>query len=295
MESNRIRVLVCEPNEKAFVGNLLNTKESYKQLVGSDCKTELVDKNTVIIYNKAMTEKGDMPNRHVGNLLVCGNFLLMAASDGEMYESMDIEHLQYYNSIIGEPEDITDQDRELNAMYGRNSVGKGFVYINNLNFHMNQSRTDFDKIAESYKTPDKTAAKEFLKELHNIFVDTFGTDHVDDLADAGEGMIYLPAVLQSVKTGDIQIGLVKVDTESSGEHWGTQHAISIGFVSNDSELDEQSKAELHDLGVYKYWYTPIYHGDIHVNKLDMPKDIREIINYATGNDEQTQGMNMQGM
>lgn len=296
MESNKIRVLVCEQNEKAYVGNLPNTKLSYKRLVGSEYKTELVDKNTVIIYNKAMTENGDMPNRHVGNLIVCGNFLLAAASDGELYKGLDLEQIQYYNAILGKPENIEDEEIEAQRMFCRERIGSDFAYINNINFHMNHSKTDAKQIAESYKTADKTAAKKFLKELHNIFVETFGTNHVDDFADEGEGMIHLPAILKSIKTGDVRIGLVAVDTESSGEHWGTQHMISKGFVdAYDEDIDEQCKAELHSFGAYKYWYTPTYFGDIHVNKSDMPDDVREIINYAVGNDEQTQGMNMQGM
>lgn len=293
MESKRIRVLVCEPNEKAYSGKLLNKKESYKQLVGGEYKSEPVDKNTVLIYNKDMTEKGDKPNRRVGNLIICGTFFLASASDNELYKELDVEQIQYYNAMLGKPEDIADDEIEAQHMFNRESIGKDFAYINNINFHMNHCQTDAKQIAESYKTADKTAAKQFLKELHNIFVETFGTNHVDDLAEEGEGMIHLPAVMQSVKTGDIRIGIVTVDTESSGEHWGTQHMISKGFFdAYDEDIDEQCKAELHSFGAYKYWYTPTYFGDIHVNKLDMPEEIREMIKYAVGNDEQTQGMQM---
>lgn len=294
MNQDRIRVLVCEPNKNAYTEKLLNTKEAYKQFVGGEYRAEPVDKNTVIIYNKTMTEQCHMPNRNIGELIACGKFFLATASDDGLYKSMDIEQLQYYNSILGKPEHITKQDCKMNSMYGRKSVGKMFVYINNLNFHMKKTRTDFAKIAESYKTTDKTAAKEFLKEMHNLFVDTYGTDQIDDLADADEEMVCLPAVLQSEKTGNIQIGLVEVDTGSSGEHWGTQHVTSRGFVVvNDETIDAQCKAELHSLGTYKYWYTPEYYGDIHVNESDMPEEVRNIIDYAVDNGEQMQGMNME--
>lgn len=290
---DRIRVMVCPPNEHAYTGKLKNDKTSYQEITGGEYKVERADKNTVVIYNKAMTEKGDKPNRRVGDLIICGTFFLAGASDNELYEELDAEQIQYYNGILGKPEEITDEDMEIQDTFCRESIGKDFAYINNINFHMNHSQTDAQQITESYKTADKTAAKEFLKDLHSIFVETFGTNHVDDLADEGEGMIHLPAVLQSEKTGDIRIGLVTVDTESSGEHWGTQHMISKGFFDTyDEDIDEQCKAELHSFGAYKYWYTPTYFGDIHVNKLDMPDEVRDMIKYAAGNDEQTQGMQM---
>ena len=45
---------------------------------------------------------------------------------------------------------------------------------------------------------------------------------------------------------------------------------------------------------YEYWYTTEYEGDIHVNKQKIPKEIKEMLDYATA-EEQTQSLNMGSM
>ena len=290
---DKIRVLVCEPNKTAYPERLDNDQAAYEKIVGGEYTAELMDKNTVIVYNKAMTETGDTPNRIVGHLPICGTFFLAAVSDGELYESLNDSQMQYYYKDLGRAVRTTVQDTK--RKYEDHSIGKDIAYINNLNFYIQENEIDFHKIVASYKTDDKTEAKEFLKAMHNIFKESFGTECVDDFAFTGEGFVHLPAVLKSVETGDIQLGLVLVDADDYGQDWCTSYVISNGIKAPyDSDLNEQSIAEINLLGQYGYWYTPIYEGDICL-KLHMPDDVREIIDYATGNDEQTQGMTMNGM
>lgn len=290
---DRIRVLVCEPNKTACPGQLENSHAAYEKLVGGEYTAELMDKNTVIVYNKDMTEKGDTPNRIVGHLTICGTFFLASVSDDDMYKSMSNEQMEYYYKKFCRMRYATTEDCRTNTT--DKSIGKDTAYINNLHFYVQENQPDFGKIVESYKTEDKTAAKEFLKAMHNIFVDTFGTDNVDDISDAGESSVHLPAVLKSEKTGDIRLGLVCVNTDYYGDYLCMSHITSKGImIPYDMELDEQSIKEMESIEPYGYWYTPEYEGDMYM-RLHMPDDVREIVDYAVGHDEQTQGMNMQGM
>ena len=290
---DRIRVLVCEPNKTAYPGQLENSHTAYGKLVGGEYTAELMDKNTVIVYNKAMTENGDKPNRIVGHLTICGTFFLASVSDDDMYKSMSNEQMEYYYNELGKAMRTTAQDCKTNTVY--KSIGKDIAYINNLNFYIEESGTDFRRIAASYKTEDKTEAKELLKAMHSIFKETYGTESVDDIAASGDGIVHLPAVLKSEKTGDIQLGLVLVNTDCEGECLCTTHITSRGIaVPYDLDLDKQSIKEMRSIEPYGYWYTPTYEGDTYM-RLNMPDDVREIIDYATGNNEQTQGMEMQGM
>ena len=92
------------------------------------------------------------------------------------------------------------------------------------------------------------------------------------------------------------VGLVYVDTASSGEHWGTAFAFSNGFVDqNEKDQNNPMVEERKAFGIYDYWYTPDYDGDIHSNRDYAPDDVKVLIDYARGEMEQTQGMNMDGM
>ena len=85
------------------------------------------------------------------------------------------------------------------------------------------------------RKPDVLKAKELLKTMHEVFCSTHKTDCVDDLDTVGDEFVSLPAVIKSDKTGEICVGLVYVDIESSGEHWGTAFAFSNGFVNQEDK------------------------------------------------------------
>ena len=132
--------------------------------------------------------------------------------------------------------------------------------------------------------------------MHEEFSESFGTTDVDELIDGVDVFIHLPAVMRSRETGELCVGLVYVDTASSGEHWGTAFAFSNGFVDqNEKDQNNPMVEERKAFGIYDYWYTPDYDGDIHSNRDYAPDDVKVLIDYARGEMEQTQGMNMDGM
>ena len=200
---------------------------------------------------------------------------------------------KFYNKRYCDAEVISQADVKYLSQIGSVGIGRDTVYLNNLSMRFNEEKIDFKKVAASYKTEDKLEAKELLKTMHEVFCSTHKTDCVDDLDTVGDEFVSLPAVIKSDKTGEICVGLVYVDIESSGEHWGTQFAFSLGFYGEDGEtMPPTVKAERDRIGSYDYWYTPTFAGDIHVSFDDVPEDVQSMLDYAKGIEEQTQGMNM---
>ena len=160
-------------------------------------------------------------------------------------------------------------------IYGLKLIGKNEVFINNLNLKL--------RTLDAKSMRDD---KEILKTMHEVFCGTYGTDCVDDIDAGNEDMFYLPAVIKSRETNALCVGLVLVDIESSGEHWGTQFMLDGNFYCDDSEcMTDKVKTKREEIGVYDYWYTPEFDGDIHIDKENAPEDVRELLDYASGPDE----------
>ena len=292
MEMNRIRVMVFEPGEVAHTEYVKRDVSVYSDIVGGPITAKPLDDKTVIVYNDTKVEENARPNRWVGNAIINGTFFLATDDGTEKFSSIESEQMMYYNAMHGKPQEISQKDYLAHIAWGNNVIGKDEVYVNNLNLDMGRKEPDFKAIVESLKTEDKTEAKEMLKKLHDVFVNSFGTNDVDNLID-DEEFIHLPAVCKSRDTGELHIGLVYVDLESSGEHWGTRFITGKGFIGQDDfEKDHPDYAYIKAIGNYDYWYTPIYDDDIHSSISNAPVDVLDLINYARGNEEQTQGMNM---
>ena len=169
------------------------------------------------------------------------------------------------------------------------------MFIQNLNRFLVGKDFDMYKLSKSYETEDKQYAKDVLREMHKIFVETYETDCIDEIDDAENDFLYIPAVIKSIDTGKTCIGLVHLDRTSSGEHWDTVYMTKFGIISQSDPKDNEFVInEMKSFMPYNYWYTPEYEGDIHVNKQKLPKDIKEMLDYAV-TEEQTQSMNMDSM
>lgn len=145
-------------------------------------------------------------------------------------------------------------------------------------------KVSFEQLDSSLQSPDKSYAEEVLKEMHNAFVKTYGTDYLDD----GEyEFVGIPAVIQSRKTGKLSLGIVTLDLESSGEHWGTDFLTPYGIVSQgDPDTNVTLQEYIRDNFIpYDYWYTADVEGDIHVDFDDIPEDIADLIDAARGEQE----------
>lgn len=293
MES-RIKVMVFEPLREPHIEHIKNTKEVYQNVVEGEYKVQPLDKQTVLIHNIKDKELELVPNRHVGKDIICGTFFIAKDTGEDMYASLTDDQMKYYYHMYKESEVISQKDVKENLLYSGEGIGKDEIFINNINLRLGE--VDFKKVVESYKTHDYTEAKELLKMMHEEFSDAFGTTDVDELIDGDDVFIHLPAVMKSRETGELCVGIVYVDTASSGEHWGTAFAFSNGFIDqNEKDQNNPMVEERKAFGIYDYWYTPDYDGDIHSNRDYAPDEVKALIDYARGEIEQTQGMNMDGM
>lgn len=293
MES-RIKVMVFEPLREPHIEHIKNTKEVYQNVVEGEYKAQPLDKQTVLIHNVKDKELELVPNRHVGRDIICGTFFIARDTGEDMYASLSDDQMKYYYQMYKESEVISQQDVKENLLYSGEGIGRDEIFINNINLRLGE--VDFKKVVESYKTPEFAEAKELLKLLHEEFCEAFGTSDVDELIDGEDVFIHLPAVMRSRETGELCVGLVYVDTESSGEHWGTAFAFSNGFVNQeDKDINNPMVEERKAFGIYDYWYSPDYDGDIHSDRNYAPDEVKAILDYAIGEEEQTQGMNMDGM
>ena len=135
---------------------------------------------------------------------------------------------------------------------------------------------DFEKLLESANGQDQSYAMDTLKQLHQAFVDTYGTDCI---TDSDLGFIDVPAVIRGRKAGEVFLGLVTIDLESSGEHWNTQFIMEDGVVDQEN-CDKTARWNtefFYRVGVYDYWYTPEVAGDIHVNFEYIPSRVYSLL------------------
>ena len=140
---------------------------------------------------------------------------------------------------------------------------------------------DFEKLLESANGQDQSYAMDTLKQLHQAFVDTYGTDYI---TDHELGFIDVPAVIRGRKAGEVFLGLVTIDLESSGEHWNTQFIMEDGVVDQEN-CDKTARWNtefFYRVGVYDYWYTPEIPGDIHVNFESIPHKVETLLRSCTG-------------
>ena len=125
-------------------------------------------------------------------------------------------------------------------------------FAKNMNAVLNN--VHFVRLECSCMSPNKSYAGEVLKEMHGAFVKTYGTDYLEE----GEfEFVNIPAVIRSRNTGKLCLGIVTLDLESSGEHWGTDFLTPYGVVSQgDPNMNADLQQYIRDSFVpYDYWYT----------------------------------------
>ena len=117
--------------------------------------------------------------------------------------------------------------------------------------------------------------------MHNAFLRSYGTVC---LKRNRFGFVGIPAVICSDNTGKLSLGIVTIDLESSGEHWGTAFLTPYGVISQD----DQNAAPLfleyisENFIPYRYWYTAEVEGDVHVDNDNIPDAVADLIAEARG-------------
>ncbi|MHB8075670.1 hypothetical protein [Desulfosporosinus fructosivorans] len=148
------------------------------------------------------------------------------------------------------------------------------AYIKRLNAIL--PTVNFAKLDQSCNSAEDGYAKEILKQMHQAFVETYGTDY---LGDSAYEFVELPAVIRGRNTGHISLGIVALDLESSGEHWGTFFLTRLGVIDQNAIKKTTAQAKLlSDVYIpYDYWYTVSVERDHHVDFDNVPEKIEGLL------------------
>lgn len=153
-------------------------------------------------------------------------------------------------------------------------------------------KVSFEQLESSLQNPDKGYAGDVLKEMHNAFVKTYGTDYLEE---GKYEFVNIPAVIRSRNTGELCLGIVTLNLESSGEHWGTDFLTPYGVISQgDPDANTDLQKYIRDNFMpYDYWYTTDVEDDIHVDFYNVPEDVENLIAVARGENQNEEfGMKM---
>lgn len=147
-------------------------------------------------------------------------------------------------------------------------------FIENVNRVL--SEVDFEQLDQSCNGEDREYAKKVLGQMHEAFTDAYGCNYLER---GQHEFVELPAVIYGRNSSHIALGIVTIDMQSSGEHWGTFFLTPQGVLDQGS--DSLTKTERNYLqekfAPYDYWYTPDVEGDIHVDFKNVPKSVQNLL------------------
>ena len=151
------------------------------------------------------------------------------------------------------------------------------VYIERLNAIL--PTVDFAKLDRSCNSKKAEYAQEILKQMHDLFVEVYRTDNLD----SGYEFVDVPAVIRGQNTKHIGLGIVTLDLQSSGEHYGTFFLTPRGIIDDGSEeMKPADEKYLDSVYVpYDYWYTVYIERDHHVDFDNVPEKVVELLNYCS--------------
>ena len=109
----------------------------------------------------------------------------------------------------------------------------------------------------------------------------YGTDYLDE---GSYEFVQIPAVIRSRKTGKMCLGIVTLDLQSSGEHWGTDFLTPYGVVTQGNpDAAKDLQVYIRDQYIpYDYWYTAEVENDIHIDLDNVPEPVADLIATARG-------------
>ena len=147
-------------------------------------------------------------------------------------------------------------------------------YIEKINVEILQG-IDYDRLDLSCNSTDTAYAVETLKNLHQAFVEVYGTDDLDSELE----FVNIPAVLRGRTSGHLAIGLVTLDLSSAGEHYGSNFFTRKGVIDDGaSDNSSQNLAYLNKYFMpYDYWYTAYVQRDHHVDFERVPAPVADIL------------------
>ena len=143
-------------------------------------------------------------------------------------------------------------------------------------------RIEWVGMKNAYKYGNMDVPTDLLRMLHEKFVEVYGSDHID----RSLGFVQVPG-LTKVADGSIYPALLTIDTESSGEHWGTTFFTPNGIL-NDTTEDEDMLNEIRTFIPYQYWYTPELVTDHHVDWDNCPEEVLVMLDNAIDSEQESE-------
>ena len=171
--SNKIKVLIVEPNKEPKPEEIECNLESFQKIVGGHIQNVFIAENVVLVCNEEAKLRGLQPNRIVGDDVICGTFYIAGDDGGEEPISLSDEQVKEYTEIFSMGMD--SQSRKSQDLQER--------FIDNLNRNFTAMGLDLHLLSDSYNTEDKQYAKDVLQVMHKTFADTYGTTCIDKLDD----------------------------------------------------------------------------------------------------------------
>ena len=110
MKENRIKVLKVEPLKKPTVCYLENKLEALQEAVSIDAEyvglIEIIDldRRTCLLCNEDGKLIGLMPNRRVGDDIICGVFYVTGQNEEGDLTSLTEEQIEYYGKMFADVE-----------------------------------------------------------------------------------------------------------------------------------------------------------------------------------------------
>ena len=149
------------------------------------------------------------------------------------------------------------------------------VYIDKLNTEVLPG-IDLVKLDRSCNGRDMGYAADVLKSLHEVFVQVYGTEDLDSEYE----FTCVPAVLRGRTTGHLAAGLVLLDLQSAGEHYGSYFFTPLGIIDDGAEDNgAREKRYLREhYQPYDYWYTVDIQRDHHVDFNRVPEAAANLLN-----------------
>ena len=155
-----------------------------------------------------------------------------------------------------------------------NSEDMQAAYIERLNMLL--KTVDFTRLDRSCNSKGDAYAREILKQIHDLFTEVYQTDSLDYEYE----FVDVPAVIRGRNTGHLCLGLVTLDLQSSGEHFGTWFFTPRGVIDQGFEK-MRPEDELYLKAVYipyDYWYTVYIQRDHHVDFDHVPEKVAAMLN-----------------
>ncbi len=134
---------------------------------------------------------------------------------------------------------------------------------------------DFSRLDRSCNSKNSTYACDILKQMHELFTEVYQTDSLDYEYE----FVDVPAVIRGRNTGHLCLGLVTLDLQSSGEHYGSWFFTSRGVIDDGSEeMRPEDALYLRDIySPYDYWYSVYIQRDHHVDFDHVPEKVADML------------------